>query len=129
MTGKAVLLPAAKLLPGQQCPFAAVSHCPALNTLQLDVGLKAHEEMRVDPTDGQKRTLMQFLLRHAVGADFAKGERLWQEARRTPCAIPTQRVVVQDSTPMPTVTPILTSTGWCDLERVESDGPPPLVAE
>lgn len=35
---------------------------------------------RIDPTDGVARTECEFMLRHAVGANFSAAEKMWSEA-------------------------------------------------
>eukprot|EP01065_Artemidia_motanka_P028830 TRINITY_DN344_c0_g1_i3.p2 TRINITY_DN344_c0_g1~~TRINITY_DN344_c0_g1_i3.p2 ORF type:complete len:216 (+),score=64.11 TRINITY_DN344_c0_g1_i3:56-649(+) len=45
------------------------------------------DEKRVDPTDGRRYTQREFLMRHAVGADFSKGDALWADAGRALAAV------------------------------------------
>lgn len=40
------------------------------------------EERRIDPTNGMPRTFEEFLMEHALGADFSRGECLWENAER-----------------------------------------------
>lgn len=40
------------------------------------------EERRIDPTSGMPRTFEEFLMEHALGADFSRGECLWENAER-----------------------------------------------
>lgn len=40
--------------------------------------------MRIDATDGRRRTRVDFLLKYAVGADFSEGERRWNAAAAAP---------------------------------------------
>lgn len=39
----------------------------------------AKAEQRTDPTDGKLKSLDEFLMDHACGADFSRGEELWKE--------------------------------------------------
>eukprot|EP01065_Artemidia_motanka_P028829 TRINITY_DN344_c0_g1_i2.p1 TRINITY_DN344_c0_g1~~TRINITY_DN344_c0_g1_i2.p1 ORF type:complete len:248 (+),score=67.25 TRINITY_DN344_c0_g1_i2:70-813(+) len=57
-------------------------------------------EKRVDPTDGRRYTQREFLMRHAVGADFSKGDALWADAGRALAAVqPVRRPRAKASRP------------------------------
>eukprot|EP01065_Artemidia_motanka_P028831 TRINITY_DN344_c0_g1_i4.p1 TRINITY_DN344_c0_g1~~TRINITY_DN344_c0_g1_i4.p1 ORF type:complete len:223 (+),score=67.98 TRINITY_DN344_c0_g1_i4:56-670(+) len=58
------------------------------------------DEKRVDPTDGRRYTQREFLMRHAVGADFSKGDALWADAGRALAAVqPVRRPRAKASRP------------------------------
>jgi len=58
---------------------------------------KDQEERRIDPSDKRRKTKEEFLMDHAVGADFSQGEELWEAAlsrNTTPRRSPRPAVLV-----------------------------------
>lgn len=58
---------------------------------------KDQEERRIDPSDKRRKTKEEFLMDHALGADFSQGEELWEAAlsrNTTPRRSPPPAVLV-----------------------------------
>lgn len=73
------------------------------------------EETRVDPTDGRYRTYEEFMMRHAQGACFDEGERLWIAAGPEDALEDSSRTMTTDATE-------------CTEEEANDDElPPPLL--